>query len=119
MPNSFLNKVSAERRVLSVINTHFRGKEQLAGLSKSAINLWQRRVGASATHEVIEALTVLADVCQSLSDRSNESFTRLNPEVEKRLETELVALGAAVHQLQTREGDRRIKKDKGVGSLCL
>lgn len=100
MPNSFLNKVSAERRVLSVINARFRGDKQLAGLSKSAIDLWQRKVGAQATDEVIETLIALADVCQSLSDRNHESFRPLNPEVEERLETALIALNTAVHQLK-------------------
>ena len=100
MANSFMNKVSAERRVLSVVNARFRGDEQLAGLSKSAIDLCQRNVGAQATNDVVETLIILADLCQSLSDRSHESFRPLNPAVEERLEAALIALDTAVHQFK-------------------
>jgi hypothetical protein len=100
MPNSFLNKVSAERRVLTVINAHFRGNKQLAGLSKSAIDLWQRKVGAQATDEIIEILVVLAGLCQSLSDRSHESFKPLNQELEEQLEAALITLNTVVLQLK-------------------
>lgn len=103
MPNSFLNKVSAERRVLSVINARFRGDKQLAGLSKSAIDLWQRTVGAQVTGEVIETLIALADMCQSLSDRSHESFRPLKRDVEERLEAALLTLNTAIHQLKHEE----------------
>lgn len=103
MANSFLNKVSAERRVLSVVNARFQGSEQLAGLSRSAIDLWQRTVGTRASDDVVAKLMVLAELCQSLSDRSHESFKPLNRAVEERLEAELLALKTAVRQLQ-REG---------------
>ena len=100
MANSFLNKVAAERRVLSVVNARFRGDEQLAGLSKAAIDLWQRNVGSQVTNQVVETLITLADLCQSLSDRSHESFRPLNPAVEARLEAAIVELNTAVNQLK-------------------
>ena len=100
MANSFMSKVAAERCVLSIVNARFRGTEQLAGLSKSAIDLWQRTVGDRATEQVIAALVVLAELCQSLSDRSHESFKPLNPAVGQALDTALIALDAAVHQHQ-------------------
>lgn len=99
MANSFLNKVSAERRVLYVINTRFRGDKQLAGLSKSAIDLWHRKVGAQTTDQVTKSLFVLADLCQCLSDRSHESFGPLNPDVEEQLENQLNTLNSAVQEL--------------------
>lgn len=98
MANSFMNKVAAERRVLSIVNARFHGREQLAGLSKPAIDLWQRTVGTLASKEVVATLTVLAELCQSLSDRSHESFKPLNPEVEEALESELVTLNVALDQ---------------------
>jgi hypothetical protein len=100
MANSFMSKVAAERRVLSIVNARFRGAEQLAGLSKSAIELWQRTVGDQAIEEVVATLIVLAELCQSLSDRSHESFKPLNPAVEQALDAALIALNAAVHQYQ-------------------
>ena len=100
MANSFINKVSAERRVLSVINARFRGDEQLAGLSKPAIHLWQRNVGPQASSELVEALVVLADLCQSLSDRSHESFRPLNPVMEERLDAALIVLDTAIRKLK-------------------
>ena len=98
MANSFMNKVAAERRVLSIVNARFRGSEQLPGLSKPTIDLWQRAVGAQATDQVVTTLLCLAELCQSLSDRSHESFKPLNPPVEEALEAALVALNAAVLQ---------------------
>ena len=101
MANSFMNKVAAERRVLSIVNVRFRGSAQLPGLSKSAINLWRRTVGAQATDQVVAILIVLAELCQSLSDRSHESFKPLNPALQETLETALIALSTAVHQTPT------------------
>ena len=101
MANSFLNKVSAERRVLSIVNARFRGSEQLPGLSGPAIDLWKRKIADRASDEVIEILLVLSELCQTLSDRSHESFKPLNPAVEKSLEDALMALNGAVHQLQS------------------
>ncbi len=98
MASSFINKVSAERRVLSIVNARFRGSAQLAGLSRSAIELWQRTVGAQASDPVVAPLVELAELCQSLSDRSHESFRPLNPAVEQALEVALIALSTAVHQ---------------------
>ena len=98
MANSFMSKVAAERRALSIVNARFRGAEQLAGLSKSAIELWQRTVGGQAVEQVVATLIVLAELCQSLSDRSHESFKPLNPAVEQALDAALIALNAAVHQ---------------------
>ena len=100
MVNSFMSKVAAERRVLSIVNARFRGTEQLAGLSKPAIDLWQRTVGGQATEQMVAALLVLAELCQSLSDRSHESFKPLNPAVGRALDAALVALNAVVHQHQ-------------------
>ncbi len=99
MANSFLNKVSAERRVLTVINARFRGAKQLAGLSKPAIDLWHRKVGDQANDDVIKKLLILGDLCQCLSDRSHESFKPLNPGVEEQLEDTLIALNSVVQTL--------------------
>ena len=103
MANSFLNKVSVERRILSVVNGRFRGAQQLAGLSRSAIELWQRTAGAQRSEDVVAHLMVLAELCQSLSDRSHESFNPLNSAVEERLDAELLSLETAFQQIR-REG---------------
>lgn len=100
MANSFLSKVSFERRVLTVVNAQFRGTQQLAGLSRSSIELWQRTVSARVSKDIVANLLVLAELCQSLSDRSHESFKSLNPAVEERLGEELRALEMAVEQIR-------------------
>ncbi len=100
MANSFMSKVAAERRVLAIVNARFRGTEQLAGLSRSAIDQWQRTVDDLATEQIVEMLIVLAELCQSLSDRSHESFKSLDPAVEEALDAALIALNAAICQHQ-------------------
>ncbi len=45
MKNTFLNRVSAERKVLKVVNTLFPGNLQLAGLSQAALRRWESAVG--------------------------------------------------------------------------
>jgi len=95
-----MNKVVAERRVLSIVNVHFHGRTQLSGLSKPAIELWQRTVGIQASNDIVAMLIVLAELCQSLSDRSHESFKPLNPDVDRSLEVGLVTLENAVQQFR-------------------
>lgn len=74
MSNTFLHKVQAERRVLAVVNRYTQRGSQLAGLSSSAIEDWQRRQGAVDTCEIVNRLRRLAAACQALSDRSHETF---------------------------------------------
>jgi hypothetical protein len=80
-----MNKVAAERNVLSIVNARFRDSDQLAGLSKAAIELWQRKMGSKTSNDVVATLIVLAELCQSLSDRSHESFRPLNPTLDQDL----------------------------------
>jgi hypothetical protein len=74
MKNTFLNRVSAERKVLTAVNTQFPGDQQLAGLSQAALIRWESVVGSSRIAGVLPILTELAERCQRLSDRSNETF---------------------------------------------
>ena len=69
MTNSFLNKVAAERSVLSVVNARTSGKRQLTGLSSAAIEMWRGKVGTEATKDVVGPLVTLADLCQRLSEQ--------------------------------------------------
>lgn len=96
MTNSFLNKVSAERGVLSVINARTKGNRQLTGLSSAAIDLWRRKVGIEATKDVAGKLVVLAELCQRLSDRSHETFQPLDSTLAERIESELSTLRTLV-----------------------
>ena len=97
--NSFLNKVTAERRALVIVNARFVGVRQLAGLSSAAIRNWQAKVSASGSDRVVAALLVLGEICQSLSNRSNESFTPLNPDIENRLESAMSELRIAISEV--------------------
>lgn len=74
MTNTFLNKVQAERRVLSIVNRRWGVDRQLAGLSSGAIDDWQRRVTMSHVADIVATLRSLGEACQALSDRSHETF---------------------------------------------
>lgn len=74
MTNTFLNRVSAERRVLTTVNRCFSGDKELTGLSRAAILRWQAALGFHSESRVIPLLFDLAEQCQRLSDRSNETF---------------------------------------------
>lgn len=99
MTNSFLNKVEAERRVLSVVNSRTHGTRQLTGLSSAAINLWRRKVGTEITAEVATPLVALADLCQLLSDRSHETFQPIDTELSEEIESHMSILRDAVSRM--------------------
>ena len=93
MTNAFLNKVAAERAVLSLVNKRASGERQLAGLSEAAIEQWIRKVGPDvASNQLTEILLRLSNTCQRLSDRSHETFGQLEQEVSKRFSEELAVL---------------------------
>lgn len=89
MTNTFLNRVSAERRVLTTVNRCFSGVEELTGLSRAAILRWQTAVGFHAESQVVPLLFDLAEQCQRLSDRSNETFLPLEGAQAKKTEEQL------------------------------
>ncbi|HET7832393.1 MAG TPA: hypothetical protein VFK88_05460 [Gallionella sp.] len=99
MTNSFLNKVSAERRVLSVVNTKTPGWRQLTGLSSAAIDLWRRKVGSELTADVASSLIALADLCQLLSDRSHETFQPIDISLSEKIESQMSILRDAVARI--------------------
>jgi len=96
MTNSFLNKVSAERRVLSIVNARAPGRRQLTGLSSAAIDLWRRKVGSEITADVAAQLIALADLCQLLSDRSHETFQPIDISLSEKIETHMSILRDAI-----------------------
>lgn len=116
MSNSFLNKVTAERSVLSVVNARTSGKRQLAGLSSAAIELWRRKVGTEATKDVVGPLVILADLCQRLSDRSHETFQPLDPSFAATIESNLCILRTAVAQLPRING---VEINGGINGVVL
>jgi hypothetical protein len=85
MPNAFLNKVHAERQVLTLVNRHYSDDRQLAGLSALALEQWRIRASLPKGHSLVQALIQLGKLTQTLSNRSNESFVPLDPEVEPKL----------------------------------
>lgn len=92
MSNTFLNRVAAERKVLKAVNDQFPGDEQLAGLSHAAIFRWQSEVGQSRVANLVPLLTELAEKCQRLSDRSNETFMPVELEQAINIEVQLETL---------------------------
>lgn len=99
MTNSFLNKISAERRVLSVVNARTPGRRQLTGLSSAAIELWRRKVGSEITADVATPLIALADLCQLLSDRSHETFQPIDISLSEKIESHISILRIAVARM--------------------
>jgi hypothetical protein len=92
MSNSFVNKVSVERKIISAINTCTPGARQLTGLSSAAIEVWRRNAGTEATEEIVERLTALAELCQRLSDRSHETFQPVDSCLAENIEIGLTSL---------------------------
>ena len=74
MNNTFITRVSAERRVLSIVNERLPHAHQLTGLSNAAISRWRACVGFDRTASICPILLSVAEQCQRLSDRSNETF---------------------------------------------
>lgn len=99
MTNSFLNKVTVERRVLAVVNARTAGSRQLMGLSSAAIDLWRRKVGSDVTADVITPLIVLADLCKLLSDRSHETFQPIDSSLSEKIESHMSILRNAVARI--------------------
>lgn len=93
MNNTFINKVQAERRVLLIVNKYTPGVGQLTGLSSPAIEDWAGRHALVVAHrEVATQLKKLAAVCQTLSDRSHETFSMVEHDSFKSFDAKLLAL---------------------------
>lgn len=92
MYNTFLNRVSAERRVLSVVNERLPRNMQLTGLSQAAIERWRSVVGIGKTSSLSAILITVAELCQRLSDRSNETFMPIEKSDSEKIERCLLDL---------------------------
>jgi hypothetical protein len=92
MTNTFLNRVSAERRVLSVVNKRLSRVNQLTGLSRASISLWRANVGRDRTASINPILISVAEQCQRLSDRSNETFLPMDQIETDKIEAQLIEL---------------------------
>jgi len=99
--NTFLSKVVAERAALAVVNKRYSGNRQLTGLSSASIEQWQSKVRLPANHLVLQLLTKLGEVAQTLSNKSNESFTPLTPGVKATLDQLLQELTAVINSLHS------------------
>lgn len=99
MKNTFLNRVTAERRVLSVVNGFFSNKYQLTGLSNASIKNWSNKVKIQSSSSIYLLLISLSEKCQRLSDRSNETFQAIEIEQMKNIESQLKELEEKLNQL--------------------
>lgn len=90
--NTFANKVAAERAVLRIVNRRTPGVRQLAGLSWVAIETWQQTIGLAASDPLVVELKALSDLCQRLSDRSHETFEKLDPMLAQTIDFRLNSL---------------------------
>lgn len=101
MSNTFLNKVVAERAALAIINRNYSGNLQLSGLSSPAIEQWRSKVSLPASHLLVQTLFGLGEVAQTLSNKSNESFTPLTDDVKSKLDQLMDQLSTQVKALHS------------------
>jgi hypothetical protein len=101
LSNTFLNKVVAERAALAVINRSYSGNRQLSGLSSTAIEQWRSKVSLPANHLLVQTLVRLGELAQTLSNKSNESFTPLTADVKVKLDQLTAQLAAQVKGLHS------------------
>lgn len=92
MKNSFFNKITFERKVVEAVNSTDSRDAQLPGLSQAAIATWERRTNRHNASELGDQLRRLGRLCQTLSDRSHESFRQLHPNTEAAIDDGLAVL---------------------------
>lgn len=92
MTTTFINKVSAERKILTIINSKFSRNTELTGLTKYAIEKWAQKTQLTHEDKVVVKLKSLGTLCQRLSDRSQESFNSLDQNTMETIEMELTEL---------------------------
>nr|WP_294866511.1 hypothetical protein [uncultured Pseudogulbenkiania sp.] len=101
MSNTFLSKVTAERAALAIINRKYSGNRQLSGLSSPAIEQWRSKISLPNSHQLVQTLLDLGELAQTLSNKSNESFTPLRADVKVKLDQLMVLLAAQVTTLHS------------------
>lgn len=101
MTNTFISKVLAERQVLEIVNRAYSGELQLPGLSSSALESWRGKVALPANHPLVESLVALGMLTQTLSNRSNESFTPLDPNAEPEIRRMIAELPSKVAMVRS------------------
>lgn len=100
MSNTFLSKVVAERAALVIVNRAFPGEAQLPGLSLAAIDQWRGKLALPSTHRLVQLLKRLGEVVQTLSNRSNESFSPLAPDLKTAIEQLMEEIKITVDDLR-------------------
>jgi len=98
--NPFLDKVSLERRVLTLLNSKHPARMKLAGLTRAAINEWVSSNGRTISEHVISQVINLSTITNSLADLSGNvdcdaersspaAFAAALDELESRIGTEI------------------------------
>jgi gas vesicle protein len=96
MPNTFLNKVSVERETLSIVNKKYTKINQLAGLSVAAIEQWHSQFAPQENSSITFKLLEISKIAQTLSNRSNETFEKLDGEIKASLAKLMAELSSLV-----------------------
>lgn len=81
MSEKFLNKVTAERAVLSAVNNHYTYLQELEGLTSIAIKAWAAKNKIEDSDDRVITLISLSELCHKMSDRSQESFKSIDESV--------------------------------------
>lgn len=85
MRNKFINRVQAERLILSTVNKNKEIKVQLNGLSKAAIFDWSARNKISNESELFQIIIKASEMTHSLADVSNEVFNEEEEDISKKI----------------------------------
>jgi hypothetical protein len=73
--DEFVNRMDKQREVLEIINTRFKCKEELCGLSKKAIERWQRANSIAPNSEVSSILLRISEKLYFLACKSQEQIS--------------------------------------------
>jgi hypothetical protein len=82
MTRAFHDKIEVERRVIQATNSAFPDVEQLAGLTRAAIERWASANRGKVPDSIAVDLLTLSHACRRFADLSGEMYEEL-PAVER------------------------------------
>jgi hypothetical protein len=73
--DDFLNRITAQRRVINIVNREHRFSFPLVGLSSKSIERWQQENLVSESSEILELLYLISSKLFFLANKSQEQIT--------------------------------------------
>lgn len=100
--NEFMNKVRAERDVLTIINNRC-GQPELCGLTGFAIDLWSRK-NRTLDEPAFEELRTVASLIGTVSQRSGERFDERHSDMSQEIGQRIANLARTVDKVALTKG---------------